>query len=77
MPVNVVITAKVGTGVQATALPINGASGILFLPDRGIVQVLRGGDTNNPAMSEFEYSGTTITCAVSADGKTQTFTLSA
>ncbi len=73
MPVNVVITAKSGPAEQSTAIPINGATGILFLPDRQIIQVLRGGDTNSPNMSEFEYTGTSITVAIV--GKTMTFTI--
>lgn len=75
MPVNATVTAKSGPGLQATALVITGASGILFLPDRKIVQIFTGGDTNSPPEKEFDLTGvTTITCVVS--GVTLTFTIS-
>jgi hypothetical protein len=75
MPVNATVTAKSGPNIQATALVINGAGGILFLPDRKIVQVFTGGDTNSPPEREFDLTGvTTITCVVA--GTTLTFTIS-
>lgn len=75
MPVNATVTAKSGPNIQATALAVNGASGILFLPDRKVVQIFTGGDTNSPPEKEFDLSSvTTITCVVS--GTTLTFTLS-
>jgi len=75
MPVNAVVTAKSGPNIQATALAINGAGGILFLPDRKVVQIFTGGDTNSPPEKEFDLTGvTTVTVAIS--GNTYTFTIS-
>lgn len=75
MPVNATVTAKSGANIQATALSIQGAGGILFLPDRRVVQIFKGGDTNSPPENEFDLTGvTTITCVVS--GTTLTFTIS-
>jgi hypothetical protein len=75
VPVNLTVTAKSGPNIQATALVVNGATGILFLPDRRVLQVFTGGDTNSPPEKEFDLSSvTTVTCTVS--GTTLTFTVS-
>lgn len=75
MPVNATVTAKSGPNIQSTALAITGATGILFLPDRRVLQVFTGGDTNSPPEKEYDLTGvTTITCTVALP--TLTFTIS-
>ncbi len=75
MPVNATVTAKAGPNISATALVLTGLTGILFLPDRRVVQCFKGGDTNSPPEAEFDISAvTTITCTVS--GTTLNFVIS-
>jgi hypothetical protein len=75
MPVNLTITAKSGPDKQNTAAVFSGRTGILFLPDRRILQLFEGGDTNSPPAKEFDLTGvTTVTCVVS--GTTLSFTVS-
>ena len=75
MPVNATVTAKSGPNITSTALALTGNTGILFLPDRQVVQIFKGGDTNSPPAFEFDISAvTTITCVVS--GRTLSFTIS-
>ena len=77
MPANVTITAKSGAGQQATALPFFGVSGVLFLPDRRILQVFQGGDTNSPPVATFDLTGaTTITGTIGGTAQTLTLTIS-
>ena len=75
MPVNATVTAKSGPNITNTAKVFNGLTGILFLPDRQVLQLLKGGDTNTPPEFEFDLTGvTTVTCVVS--GTTYSFTIS-
>lgn len=75
MPVSLTITAQTGPGRQNTAAVFTGKPGILFLPDRKILQLFDGGDTNSPPMKEFDLTGvTTITCTVT--GNIYAFTVS-
>lgn len=75
MPVNATITAKTGPDRQVTAGVFNGANGVLILPDRKILQLFIGGDTNSPPMKEFDLqAATTITITLS--GSTYTLTVS-
>lgn len=75
MPLNATVTAKYGPGNQATAMTINGCTGVILLPDRKILQLLLGGDTNTPPMKDFDLTGvTTITMTIT--GNTYAITLS-
>ena len=75
MPVNATITAKTGPDRTVTALSVQGATGVLFLPDRKVMQLFTGGDTNSPPAKEFDMSGvTTVTLVIS--GTTYTLTVS-
>lgn len=77
MPGTVTITAKAGPNIQATALVLTGLTGILFLPDRRILQCFTGGDTNSPPEKEFDLTGvTTCTVVISGTGQTVSFTIS-
>lgn len=68
MPVNATVTAKTGPNIQNTAVVFNGCTGALFLPDRKILQLFIGGDTNSPPAREFDLTGvTTVTCTVSGN----------
>lgn len=74
MPVNATITAKTGPDRTVTAAAMTG-TGALFLPDRKVLQLFQGGDTNSPAMKEFDMSAvTTVTLTIS--GTTYTLTVS-
>jgi hypothetical protein len=65
MPINATITAKTGPDRQVTAGVFVG-TGLLILPDRKILQLFQGGDTNTPAMKEFDLSAaTTLTVVIS------------
>lgn len=75
MPVTLTITAKSGPNVSNTAAVFSSGTGILFLPDRRILQFFTGGDTNSPPEKEFDLTGvTTVTVAIS--GSTYSFTVS-
>ena len=74
MPLNATITAKTGAGATVTATPFNGFSGALFLPDRKVLQLLGGGDTNSSPATIFDVSAaTTVTLEIS--GTTYTLTV--
>lgn len=76
-PVNLTITAKSGPDKTNTAAVFTGKPGILFLPDRQILQLFDGGDTNSPPVKEFDLTGvTTVTCTVTTTTKTYAFTVS-
>lgn len=75
MPVNVTITAKSGPDKTNTTAVFEGLTGILFLPDRKVVQLFTGGDTNSPPEKEFDLS-TVTGCTVAISGTTYTFTIS-
>lgn len=77
MPATVTITAKAGPNLQTTAGVFTGLSGVLFLPDRRIVQLFTGGDTNSPPEKEFDLTGvTTLTAVISGTGQTLSLTIS-
>lgn len=59
MPINATVTAQTGPARQVTAMPIV-ASGMLILPDRKVMQLFQGGDTNSPPMKEFDLSAATV-----------------
>jgi hypothetical protein len=70
MPINATVTAKTGPDRQVTAGVFVG-TGILILPDRKILQLFQGGDTNSPPMKEFDLSAaTTLTCVISGSNYT-------
>lgn len=74
MPVSATITAKTGPDRTITAGTFTG-TGVLFLPDRKVMQLFQGGDTNSPAMKEFDMAAvTTVTMTLS--GTTYTLTVS-
>ena len=74
MPIVATVTAKTGPNAQVTTGAFIGA-GMLVLPDRKILQIFQGGDTNSPPMREFDLTGvTTMTVAIS--GPTYTVTVS-
>jgi len=74
MPINATITAQTGPARQVTAGVFVG-TGLLLLPDRKIMQLFQGGDTNTPPMKEFDMTGVT-TITVSISGTTYTVTVS-
>lgn len=75
MPVNATITAKTGPDRTVTAGSFTGCTGFLVLPDRKVLQLFQGGDTNSPPMKEFDLqAATTLTCVIS--GSTYTLTVS-
>jgi hypothetical protein len=64
MPINATVTAQTGPARQVTAMPIV-ASGLLLLPDRKVMQLFQGGDTNSPPMKDFDLTSvTTITVTI-------------
>jgi hypothetical protein len=75
MPINATVTAKTGPAVQATTLVLSGCTGMLVLPDRKILQLFKGGDTNSPPDYEFDMTGVT-TFTTSISGTTYTLTVS-
>jgi len=77
MPATVTVTAKAGPNIQATAQVFNNLTGVLWLPDRRIVQLFKGGDTNSPPDFEFDLTGTTtLTATIAGTAQTVSFTLS-
>lgn len=77
MPVNLTITARSGPDKTITAGVFTGLTGLLFLPDRQVLQAFTGGDTNSPPAKEFDLStATTVTCTVTTTTKTYAFTIS-
>jgi hypothetical protein len=65
MPINATITAQTGPARQVTAGVFVG-TGLLILPDRKVLQLFQGGDTNSPPMREFDLqAATTITVTIS------------
>lgn len=66
MSLQATVTAKSGPNQTNTAAVFTGLTGILFLPDRKILQLFTGGDTNTPPEKEFDLTGvTTVTCTIS------------
>jgi hypothetical protein len=77
MPATLTITAKSGPNLQNTAAVFTGLTGLLFLPDRRILQAFTGGDTNSPPEKEFDLTGTTtMTATISGTGQTLSVTIS-
>ena len=77
MPATVTITAKAGPNLQTTAGVFTGLTGVLLLPDRRVIQLFTGGDTNSPPEKEFDLTGvTSISGTISGTGQTLTLTLS-
>lgn len=77
MPATVTITAKSGPAIQSTAKVFDNLTGVLLLPDRRIIQLFRGGDTNSPPEHEFDLTGTTtITGTIGGTAGTLTLTIS-
>lgn len=77
MPATVTITAKSGPALQTTAGVFSGLTGVLFLPDRRIIQLFTGGDTNSPPEKEFDLTGaTSISGTIGGTAQTLTFTIS-
>lgn len=75
MPINATVTAKTGPDRTVTAMPILGCTGMLVLPDRKVLQLFIGGDTNSPPAKEFDLQAvTTLTCTIS--GSTYTVVVS-
>ena len=75
MPINATVTAKTGPNNQVTATLFAGCTGMLVLPDRKILQLFTGGDTNSPPAKEFDLTGVT-TFTVSISGTTYTVVVS-
>lgn len=70
MPINATVTAQTGPARQVTAGVFTGG-GMLVLPDRKVLQLFQGGDTNSPPMKEFDLSAaTTLTCVISGSNYT-------
>jgi len=77
MPATLTITAKSGPNLQNTAAVFTNLTGVLFLPDRRLLQAFTGGDTNSPPEKEFDLTGvTTCTVVISGTGQTVAFTIS-
>lgn len=66
MPATLTITAKSGPNIANTAKTFRGLTGLLFLPDRKVLQAFTGGDTNSPPAFEFDLTGTTTMTATLA-----------
>ena len=75
MPINATVTAKTGPDRQVTGMVIQGITGMLVLPDRKVLQLFTGGDTNSPPAKEFDLSAATTFTVVIA-GPTYTVTVS-
>ena len=75
MPINATVTAKTGPDKQVTAAVFLGITGMLVLPDRKVLQLFTGGDTNSPPAKEFDLTGVT-TFTVSISGSTYTVVIS-
>ncbi len=77
MPATATVTAKSGPNLQTTAKVFTGLTGILFLPDRRIMQLFTGGDTNSPPEVEFDLTGvTTLTATIGGTAGTLAITIS-
>jgi hypothetical protein len=77
MPATVTITAKAGPNLQTTTGVFSGLTGVLILPDRRIIQLFTGGDTNSPPEKEFDLTGTTsISGTIGGTAQTLTLTIS-
>lgn len=77
MPATATVTAKSGPNLQTTAKVFSNLTGVLFLPDRRIVQLFTGGDTNSPPEFEFDLTGvTTLTATINGTAQTLSITLS-
>jgi len=77
MPATVTITAKSGPNMTNTATVFTGLTGVLLLPDRRIVQLFTGGDTNSPPAKEFDLTGvTTMTAVIAGTAGTLSLTIS-
>lgn len=77
MPATATVTAKSGPNLQTTAKLFTGLTGVLFLPDRRILQLFTGGDTNSPPMVEFDLTGvTTLTATIGGTAQTLAITVS-
>jgi hypothetical protein len=59
VPINATVTAQTGPARQVTAAVFNGITGMLVLPDRKVLQLFQGGDTNSPPMKDFDLSTVT------------------
>lgn len=75
MPINATVTAKTGPDRTVTAGAFPGCTGMLVLPDRKVLQLFVGGDTNSPPAKEFDLAGVT-TLTVTISGATYTVTVS-
>lgn len=76
MPATVTITAKSGPDKTNTAAVFTGLTGVLLLPDRRIIQLFTGGDTNSPPAKEFDLTGVTgMTAVISGTGQTLALTI--
>ena len=68
MPINATVTAKTGPDRTVTAGVFSGATGMLVLPDRKVLQLFIGGDTNSPPAKEFDLAAaTTFTVTISGN----------
>jgi hypothetical protein len=75
MPINATVTGQTGPARQLTAAVFNGLTGMLVLPDRKVLQLFQGGDTNSPPMKEIDLSAAT-TFTVTISGSLYTVTVS-
>ncbi len=77
MPATVTVTAKSGPNITNTAVVFTGITGVLFLPDRRILQLFTGGDTNSPPEHEFDLTGvTSISGSIAGTAGTLSLTIS-
>lgn len=77
MPATVTITAKSGPNITNTAVVFSGLTGVLLLPDRKVIQLFTGGDTNSPPAKELDLTGTTsISGTIGGTAGTLTLTIS-
>jgi hypothetical protein len=77
MPATATVTAKSGPNLQTTAKVFSNLTGILLLPDRRIMQLFTGGDTNSPPEIEFDLTGvTTLTATINGTAGTLAITVS-
>lgn len=76
MPINATVTAKTGPDKQITAGSYQGCTGMLVLPDRRVLQLFTGGDTNSPPAKEFDLTAATTFTVVISGITTYTVTVS-
>lgn len=69
MSATVTVSAKIGPGITASTQTTSDATGILYLPDRQVLQVFTGADTNSPPAVIYDCAAST-SIIMTISGKT-------